>query len=222
MAGRREGRRRSGCGTRPRRPRRRSPRPGGSPPWPAAAGPRRRRSRRRAAPPGRWPARGGARFCSTPRCVDRRRRVLEAEGGVDDPADERPAAPPRTAGRRRRATTGGDADATDERRSFSIDLHHVGVRPSTRRSPRLGTLPVVVLGHPAAHHVADRLADVDGVVADALVVPTDEGELHRGLDVEATGPAASRAPARCSRGGGRRGRRPCASRAAAFASSASA
>jgi hypothetical protein len=49
---------------------------------------------------------------------------------------------------------------------------------------------VLVLGHPAADHVVDALADVDGVVADALVVPTDESELHGGLDVEAPGPTA--------------------------------
>ncbi len=40
-----------------------------------------------------------------------------------------------------------------------------------------------VLGQPAGDHVADPLADVHGVVADALVVAADEGELHRGLHV---------------------------------------
>ena len=43
--------------------------------------------------------------------------------------------------------------------------------------------------HDARHHVADPVADVHGVVADALVVAGDQGQLHRGLHVEVLGPA---------------------------------
>ena len=41
-----------------------------------------------------------------------------------------------------------------------------------------------VLGQPAGHHVLDPGADVHGVVADALVVPADEGQLHGRLQVD--------------------------------------
>src|SRR3546814_6056332 len=44
-----------------------------------------------------------------------------------------------------------------------------------------------VLRHPAGDDVADPLADVHGVVADPLVVATDQAELHDHLDVDLVG-----------------------------------
>ena len=45
----------------------------------------------------------------------------------------------------------------------------------------------VCSGSQPGDHVLDPHADVDGVVADALVVAADEGELHRGLQVDEPG-----------------------------------
>ena len=71
-------------------------------------------------------------------------------------------------------------------------------RQAARARPR-------VLGQPAGDHVADPLADVHGVVADALVVPADQGQLHGGLQIEHARPggAPGRSPG-CSPGGLRR------------------
>ena len=44
-----------------------------------------------------------------------------------------------------------------------------------------------VLGKPARDHEGDPLAHVDGVIADALVVAADQGQLHRGPQTEPVG-----------------------------------
>ena len=51
-------------------------------------------------------------------------------------------------------------------------------------SPEPVTRGAVVLGHPAGDDEADPLADVHGVVADALVEAGDDGELHGDLEVD--------------------------------------
>ncbi len=64
-------------------------------------------------------------------------------------------------------------------------------RRGHRRSTPAGARPprcTGLLGQPSVDHVPDAFTDVDRVVTDALVVPPDQRQLDRGLDVAPTAP----------------------------------
>ena len=149
----------------------------------AAGRPRLERGPRRASEPGAAVgAAAGPRARTT--ADGQRRRLSAARTGVTEPI-RAPPAPAASASRRLARSAPSRCGAA-----------------CSRAAPR-------VLGQPAGDHVPHPLADVHGVVADALVVPADQGELHRGLERRCSRPGATRRWPGCSRCGAGRGGRPC-------------
>ena len=122
-------------------------------------------------------------------------------------------------GRRARSATGSDSGAAPggaSRHRSSAATTPARRRRGRRRRRRGGsrrsracTRPGRVLGQPAGDHVLHPLADVDGVVADALVVAADERELHRRPAGRGPRRGATRRWPGCSPCAACRGGRPC-------------
>ena len=119
-----------------------------------------------------------------------------ATGATGPPLARRPA--PTSADQRRPPSQGSDGSA---RRSLGRLTARRPRGPAPRATPG-------VLGQPARDHVPDPLADVHGVVADALVVATDQRELHGRLHVARRRRGARGSPG-CSPCGAGRAGRPC-------------
>ena len=140
----------------------------------AAAQQRRRSTARSTAR--RWPRRPGA-------ARRRRPRARAASAAAVQPGHDR-----RCRCRRPRPAATASASASTARSAaITRRLRSAGVPPRAGEPGGAG-----VLGQPAGDHVAHPLADVHGVVADALVVAADERELHGGLHVAARRRGSSR------------------------------
>ena len=61
----------------------------------------------------------------------------------------------------------------------------VSATPRARHRRRVVVaLRIGLIGEPPVDDVPGAIADVDGVIADALVEPGDDGELHRDLQID--------------------------------------